>query len=296
MILIAIAISIFLLILYLDHVNNGMHATPPEALKQSPYRWTESEIKATFERITKNPIDIRPHLPPKKDRRYAVVGGSGLIGGSLVLQLLARGQPPESIRIIDFRRPVRKDLLRGDAVKVDYVGADVTKEESIRSAFEKPWPSSVRSWPITVFHTAAVIIPEDRARILQSQISSVNTVGTAHVLSAARATGADVFIATSSGSIAIRPCNFWIPPWLKWSPTFVQFYLDPIKDINIRARKEYSGNYAISKAYAEDLVCKANDKSGQFRTGCIRPACGVYGNKYDLTVGTYMTIGGKLPT
>jgi nucleoside-diphosphate-sugar epimerase len=296
MILIATAVLFFILILYLFHVNDGLNAIPPEALKQSPYRWTVSEIKSTFERVKKNPIDIRPYLPPKKDRRYIVFGGSGLIGGAIVLQLLARGQPPESIRIIDFRKPVRKDLLRGDALKVGFVQADVTQQESVRLAFKKPWASSVSSLPLTVFHTAAIILPGDRAQILQSRLSSVNTVGTAHVLAVARAAGANVFIATSSGSISVRPCNFWIHPWQKWSPNYVQFYPDPSKDLNIRPRNEYSGNYSISKADAEDLVCKANDVKGGFQTGCIRPACGVYGNRYDMTVGTYMSTVGRSPT
>ena len=31
----------------------------------------------TFERIEKKPIDFTPHLPPKLERRYIVVGASG---------------------------------------------------------------------------------------------------------------------------------------------------------------------------------------------------------------------------
>jgi nucleoside-diphosphate-sugar epimerase len=297
LVLIAVLCALLLLVLYLNHVNNGMTATPPEALKESPQRWTDEEIKATFNRVCANPIDIRPHLPPRRDRRYIIVGGSGLVGGAIVLQLLARGQSPESIRIVDFRSPVRKDLLRGEALKVQYVHADVTKEESVQSALEKLWPAVVQSYPLTVFHTAAIILPGDRARAIQSHVSNVNVVGTAHVISAARAAGADLLVATSSGSIAIRPCNFWIAPWQKVPTDYVQHYPDAGKDQNLRPRNEYAGNYAISKAHAEDLVCKANNESGLLRTACIRPACGVYGNRYDLTVGAYLNAAEQgLPT
>jgi nucleoside-diphosphate-sugar epimerase len=298
MIPLIVGISLALLLLYLYHVNRGLSSIPPEAWAQSPNRWTEAEIRATYERISKSPIDIRPHLPPaQQQRRYVVVGGSGLVGGAIVLQLLARGQKPDTVRILDFRPPVRSDLLRGDAAKVECVQCDVTSEESVRSAFAKPWARrEMQKWPITVFHTAAIIIPGDRVRILQPRVTSVNTIGTAHVLAAAREAGADVFVATSSGSIAIRPCDYWIPPWRRLPRNFVQLYPDPGKDENLRARNEYCGNYAISKAQAEHLVCKAND-GHKFRTGCIRPACGVYGNRYDMTLGSYASAGqnGALP-
>lgn len=277
---------------YLWNINRGLNSFPPEAHRLSPTRWTEGEIKATFDRITKKPIDLKPHLPQVQVRRYVVIGGSGLVGGAIVIQLLLRGQDPKSIRIVDFSKPRRKDLLTGKATEVDFQHADITKEQSIQSAFAKPWPTQVQNLPLTVFHTAAIIIPEDRVEIVQHRCSRVNTVGTAHVISAARVAGADVFVATSSGSIAIRPANFWFPPWKRTPNNFVQEYPDPSKDQNLRERHEYCGNYAISKAQAEDLVLKSNDGK-KFRTGCIRPACGVYGNNYDLTVGTYLNLGAQ---
>jgi nucleoside-diphosphate-sugar epimerase len=51
----------------------------------------------------------------------------------------------------------------------------------------------------------------------------------------------------------------------------------------LRPRAEFFGNYPASKAVAERLVCAASSRS--FRTGCIRPANGVYGNPTDNTVG-----------
>jgi nucleoside-diphosphate-sugar epimerase len=205
-----------------------------------------------------------------------------------VLHLLSRGQSPLGIRIVDFREPARKDLLTR-AKEVDFAQADITKPDSVTAAFQKPWPRSVANLPLTVFHTAAVIRPGDRSPALDSLVSGVNVVGCANTIAAARGAGADVFVATSSGSIAIRPINVWIWPWEKHPRNMVQVYADPDRDQTLRARHLYFGNYALSKAQAEDMVIKAN--ADGFRTGCIRPACGVYANRYDLTVGAYIKAG-----
>lgn len=65
--------------LWVYGVNRTMNTVPPEALKLSPEsnRWTKEHMRETYERVKKNPIDIKKHLPPKLDRRYIVVGGSG---------------------------------------------------------------------------------------------------------------------------------------------------------------------------------------------------------------------------
>lgn len=281
-------IVVILLGLYLWHVERGLAGWPPEAEELSPHRWTDEEIKQAYHRIAYNPIDFTPHLPPKRDRRYVVVGGSGLVGGHIILHLLARGQPSEAIRNVDFMAPRRDDLRQGRAAEVGFIRTDITSEASVRAAFSAPWPDSVAHLPLTVFHIAAVIRPQDRARIVYSLVSRVNVVGTANVLSAAKAAGADVFIATSSGSIAIRPLDIWIPPWRRYPKNLLQAFPDPDKDTTIRPHGDYFGNYAESKAHAEVLVLDANTEV--FRTGCIRPACGIYGNKYDLTVGILLAM------
>jgi predicted RNA methylase len=97
----------------------------------------------------------------------------------IILQLLARRQSPESIRNIDFRRPVRKDLLSGDAARIDYEQADITNEESIRAAFGKKWPASVANLPLSIFHTAAIIIPQDRKKAIYSLVREVKNIATA---------------------------------------------------------------------------------------------------------------------
>jgi hypothetical protein len=70
------AILVFIL-LYLWLVNLAITRMPSNVQKISPNRWTKKQIKETFERVQKNPIDYTPHLPPKLDRRYVVVGSSG---------------------------------------------------------------------------------------------------------------------------------------------------------------------------------------------------------------------------
>lgn len=62
---------------YLWHLNRAMSGIPDEVSKISPHRWTSEEIKETYARVVKNPIEDSAHLPPKLDRRYIVVGGSG---------------------------------------------------------------------------------------------------------------------------------------------------------------------------------------------------------------------------
>jgi hypothetical protein len=75
--LISILLSIILIVLYLIQLNTKMSGTPEEALKISPHRWTKDEIRETYKRIVQNPIDSKPHLPPKLGRRYIVTGSSG---------------------------------------------------------------------------------------------------------------------------------------------------------------------------------------------------------------------------
>jgi len=96
-----------------------------------------------------------------------------LLAATSSLQLLARGQTPESIRLIDFRPPSRIDLLNRNASKVQFVQADISSETSTNEAFSKPWPKSVASLPLTVFHTAAVINPSDRAKSLLYRCTDV---------------------------------------------------------------------------------------------------------------------------
>jgi len=63
--------------LYLNHVNSAMKRVPEEAHKASPHRWTVDEIEAAYKKSLESPVDTAKNLPPRRRRRYVVVGGSG---------------------------------------------------------------------------------------------------------------------------------------------------------------------------------------------------------------------------
>ncbi|KAF5595147.1 cholesterol dehydrogenase [Fusarium subglutinans] len=84
-----------------------------------------------------------------------------------------RGKPwtPEllsqtCIRIIDVRETERDDLREGLAAQVDFVQTDITSKAAVGEAFSKPWDPKIAPLPLTVFHTAAVIIPGARSKYL----------------------------------------------------------------------------------------------------------------------------------
>lgn len=274
-----------LALLYLINLNRLLSSTPDDFKKLVPERWTREAIEATAARLSREPITTSSYasqLPPKLNRRYIITGGCGLVGGYIVLQLLERGQPPSAIRIVDFQAPHRADMLSGLAAKVDFRKVDIRSIESTEAAFSAPWDSSVASLPLTVFHTAAVIIPSARSKLVNGFCESVNVHGTENVLAASRKAGANVLVMTSSGSIAIRPVEMWGNPF-RWPRFYTQVLDDSDFFHPIRPHHEFFGNYPASKAKAERIICGANGK--ELRTGCIRPANAVYGHLTDNIIG-----------
>lgn len=77
----AAAIAVLCLSLYLYKLNKAMSSVPVEARVWRPRPWTDEEIRETYERVCKEPIDFKKHLPPKLERRYIIVGGSGQSAG-----------------------------------------------------------------------------------------------------------------------------------------------------------------------------------------------------------------------
>ena len=73
---------------------------------------------------------------------------------------------------------------------VSYIHADISAPLSVSRAFSAAWPSSVSKLPLTVFHTAAVIIPSDRSPLQYAFCEAVNVRGTQHVVDCARVTTA----------------------------------------------------------------------------------------------------------
>lgn len=194
-----------------------------------------------------------------------------------MLQLLARGQHPKTIRIVDFQKLHRPDMLASPAAEADFVQTDISSLASTELAFSKPWDLSVAHLPLTVFHTAAVIVPSDRSKLVYGFCEAVNVRGTRHVVDAARRAGADILVSTTSGSISIRSVECWVPPlrmWSSWPTNFWQVLDEADFFRPLRPHEEFFANYPFSKATAERLVCDAN--AADFKTGCIRPANGVW--------------------
>lgn len=212
------------------------------------------------------------------------------MGGWIVSHLLARGEDPASLRVLDLLSPTQDILDQG----VAYVKTNITDEPAVSTAFEQPWPASVAQLPLTVFHTAATIRPQDRLEIFLPLCSKVNIDGTKHVLNAAKRAGATCLVSTSSGSVSLHKPSFWIAPWTKLPKRVVQIISDEAKIPQQHA--DFFGNYAATKIEAERIVRAADDPATGFRTGCIRPANGIHGIGSDAAstiTGVYLRNGGS---
>ncbi|KAL4919351.1 hypothetical protein BDW62DRAFT_44400 [Aspergillus aurantiobrunneus] len=275
--------------LYIYHVNSAMCDVPKEARNLSPHRWTVNEIMTAYKKAAQAPIDVAESLPPRQGRRYIVVGGSGLLGNWIISHLVARGEDPAAIRALDLQPPRRELLDQG----VTFVKTNITDEAAVHSAFLQPWPDQVAGLPLTVFHNAALIRPADRHRAFLPLSHKVNVGGTVNVLNAAKKARASCFISTSSGSVCMHSPTFWIAPWMRTPRHFVQVLSDATEPP--KEHEEFFGTYPISKLEAESVVRAADDLKSNFRTGCIRPANGIYGVGSETSatiIGLYLKMGG----
>lgn len=66
------------LVLYLLKLNWVLSHTPQDVVDRAGEALTREYVKDVFERVKKDGIDWEGKLPPRKDRRYIVVGGSGV--------------------------------------------------------------------------------------------------------------------------------------------------------------------------------------------------------------------------
>jgi nucleoside-diphosphate-sugar epimerase len=110
-----------------------------------------------------------------------VTGGAGYFGTVLVDSALARG---DDVRILDVQRPAP----RTDGASVDVVVADVRDRDAVQAACE--------GVDVVLHNVAQVPLAKDR-----ELFESVNVVGTANVLLAARDTGVGKVVHTSSSAI-----------------------------------------------------------------------------------------------
>ncbi len=67
-----------------------------------------------------------------------------------MLHLIARGEDPRRIRIMDVRRPIRQDMLEGPATEVDFCQVDVANAAAVEAAFRKPWADGAAPTPMMV--------------------------------------------------------------------------------------------------------------------------------------------------
>ncbi|KAJ3515634.1 hypothetical protein NLJ89_g1630 [Agrocybe chaxingu] len=283
-------VSTSLLGLWLWHMNKVMTTVPPDALALSPHRWTVPEIRERAAQVTKQPLNTLPHLPPATGRRYVVIGGSGFVGGRIVLHLLLRGENPKNIRIVDIRRPTRWDLLTEQASQVGVVIADVRDLDSVRAAFKAEWPADANmDKGITVIHSAAGLRYYERHVSFIGRSAMLNVEGTRNVLAAAQEAGVGIFVFTSSGTIPLKRTNFWVFPWQKRPESLVQVLDDSAPAP--RKHEEFFSNYPYTKLLAENLVREADAPSKGFRTGCLRPGSAVIGWGGDLLAEEYLKRG-----
>lgn len=74
---VAAAAAIATALVWLYRINRAMQAVPKEAAEISPRRWTREQIRDAYECVKQTPLDFAKRLPPRLDRRYVVLGGSG---------------------------------------------------------------------------------------------------------------------------------------------------------------------------------------------------------------------------
>jgi nucleoside-diphosphate-sugar epimerase len=110
-----------------------------------------------------------------------VTGGAGYFGTILVDRALARG---DDVRVLDLNEPAP----RADGASVDVVVADVRDRDAVRAACE--------GVDVVLHNVAQVPLAKDR-----DLFESVNVLGTANVLLAAREAGVGKVVSTSSSAI-----------------------------------------------------------------------------------------------
>ncbi|KAF8621229.1 hypothetical protein AX15_007945 [Amanita polypyramis BW_CC] len=288
--LVILAVAIFLVIftsflLYIVWNDRKLTNLPDRAASFSPNRVSPSDVRATARKLAREPpASIRGQIPPKTGRRYIVVGGGGFLGGWIVSQLLERGEDPTKIRILDLHSSSRKDFAAGPASRIAFFKVDISDREAVQAAFNAPWPGEGNSKPeLTVFHTAASIRFYERHPDLVQRSAQANVQGTQNVVDAARAVGVNVMVYTSSGSTCVRRSRFWLWPWEREPPFFVQVINDLDDAIFPTRHDQFFSNYAFTKRQAEEIVraadksSSANHESGILRTGCLRPGNGIFG-------------------
>ena len=202
--------------------------------------------------------------------------------------LLARGEDPKNIRILDIRAPTRSDLTQGPGKLVGFIKTDVTDQGSVIDGCTEPWPTeALQDADITVFCTVANIRFYEQHPALLPLSAKVNVVGPMNVIKGSIACGATILIYTSSGSIGVRKTEFLLAPWKPQPERFAQVLRDDA-DESTRPHSAFSSNYAFTKMAGEGRILAADKSPGLggkiLRTGALRPGCSIYGVGGDQVV------------
>lgn len=80
-----LALGVICLVFYTLRLNWVLSHTPQEVVDRAGEPLTRENVWDAFERVKKDGIDWEGKLPPRKDRRYIVVGGSGEFAESMVM-------------------------------------------------------------------------------------------------------------------------------------------------------------------------------------------------------------------
>lgn len=175
--------------------------------------------------------------------RVLVTGGTGFLGSAMVKALTEQKQ--YAVTVLDIKPPSSN---MPSFPPVRYFQADVLNLESVQKVFKEIRPS-------IVVHTVGVY-PAGNARYSQdgkTALSEINVNGTKNVLDAARQTGVQAFVYTSSCTVVTDDVDHDYPNYDETTQT---------------------GNatliYGQSKTAAENLVVSAN--STTLRTCALRPS------------------------
>ncbi|GAA5889968.1 hypothetical protein JCM6882_009185 [Rhodosporidiobolus microsporus] len=177
-------------------------------------------------------------------KSFAVVGGDGFLGSTLVKALLARF-PSASVASLDVVQRHFPDKLAAGERKWTFYSADLTSLDSLAGAIKQ-------SGATTVFHTASPWTGSGA-----DVCEKVNVQGTQTVVDACVQEGVQKLVFTSSAGTVYNGNDL----------------------INVDERmpfpEEVLDPYNVTKAKAEEIVLKANGKNGLL-TVALRPA-GIFG-------------------
>lgn len=176
-------------------------------------------------------------LPRTVGSTVLVTGASGLLGGTVALELIRRGHRIIALQRSDARA-VRRSLQAKGAQRFDQRRGDLTDPEAVRRAMDGA---------DAVVHLAAKVSVSGPWQ----EYVDVNVRGTRVMLETAKEAGIRDFVYVSSPSVSHTGSSF-------------------MGQANEPASPEHArGNYARSKAYAELLALDAD--SEDFRVGVVRP-------------------------